>query len=345
MINTASKRIEWIDTAKGICIILVIIHHISQFLNISYPFFDIFKTFRMPLYFILSGLFFKTYGKMGRFLLKKINNLIIPYIFFYLALSVCVPVLLNRIFGIRIWLFTDYGFEALRFIFSEKIISNPSIWFLLCLFEVNIIFYVIFFFISFSKKRNTVMLVVVSLLFGLAGVFFSVSRIDLPFYIDSALSATPFFLFGWYIKNKSSFLYRCSLDIKYILLFLILFSLMVHFTNGGECYIMSNFYGNTYGILQLYPYGIIGALLVFELSRYVGTIKIISFIGRYSIIVLCIHSYAIQLCRTLFFNNTIYPIVYLFLIAVMTVMLCYVMIYPIKKWLPYFTAQKNIFKV
>ena len=58
----AKQRIEWIDTAKCICIILVILGHVFQFFGTSNLINDIFSTFRMPLYFILSGLFFKQYG-------------------------------------------------------------------------------------------------------------------------------------------------------------------------------------------------------------------------------------------------------------------------------------------
>lgn len=346
MVNFVTpKRVDWVDTAKGICIILVIIHHVCQFLNVSYPLLEVFKTFRMPLYFILSGLFFKTYGNIRHFLLKKINNLIVPYIFFYLTLSVCVPVILNALFGIKVWFFRDYGLDAIKFIFSEEIISNPSIWFLLCLFEVNLIFYIIFSISHICKKWHTILLTIFSLFVGFYGIALYLLKINFPFYIDSALSATPFFLFGWYLKNKTSYLYKSSLNIKYLFLSFCFFFTIIYFINGGACDIITNSYGSLIGILQLYPYGIIGSVLVFELSRYVGTVRIVSFIGRYSIIVLCIHSYIVQFCGTVMYSICSYPIVSLFFTTILTVLICFYMISPIKRILPYFTAQKNIFNV
>ena len=76
------KRIEYIDLAKGICILLVVLDHISgygYFSNGNYPMNDIFEQTRMPLYFILSGLFFKDYpGGIREFLLRKFNRIMCP---------------------------------------------------------------------------------------------------------------------------------------------------------------------------------------------------------------------------------------------------------------------------
>lgn len=76
-----SGRIEYIDLMKGICITLVVIVHC----NVSFPYEilnNLLQNLRMPLYFFLSGLFFKEYGCFSHFLIKKVNKLVIPYLFF-----------------------------------------------------------------------------------------------------------------------------------------------------------------------------------------------------------------------------------------------------------------------
>ena len=50
-----TKRIEWIDIAKGIGIILVVIGHISQIKVLN----DIIYSFHMPLFFIISWYLYK----------------------------------------------------------------------------------------------------------------------------------------------------------------------------------------------------------------------------------------------------------------------------------------------
>lgn len=74
-----TKRIEFIDLAKGVCILMVVMGH-SGF-PIDIPGWEI---VRMPLYFILSGLFFKDYGSFMNILVQKTNKILIPFLFFYL---------------------------------------------------------------------------------------------------------------------------------------------------------------------------------------------------------------------------------------------------------------------
>lgn len=67
-----TKRIEYIDLAKGICIMLVVLLHV--FGDMSGTVIKIMNLFRMPLYFVLSGLFFKQYEGFYSFLKKKTNK-------------------------------------------------------------------------------------------------------------------------------------------------------------------------------------------------------------------------------------------------------------------------------
>ncbi|MDE7381406.1 MAG: acyltransferase family protein, partial [Muribaculaceae bacterium] len=72
--DSEKPRIEFIDLAKGFCIILVVIFHSGVELNIPN-----FNALRMPLYFVLSGLFFRDYGDFIHLLKRKINKLLIPF--------------------------------------------------------------------------------------------------------------------------------------------------------------------------------------------------------------------------------------------------------------------------
>ena len=85
------QRIEYIDLAKGFCIVLVVLVHIAAFYTYQLPGGDFFKAFRMPLYFFLSGCFFKAYRGFSDFAKRKVNKLLIPYLFWYVLTSVGVP--------------------------------------------------------------------------------------------------------------------------------------------------------------------------------------------------------------------------------------------------------------
>ena len=70
-----NNRIAYIDLAKGFCIVLVVLFHAKGVLNIHYASDTFLGSFRLPLYFFLSGLFFKDYGGLSKFFIKKTNRL------------------------------------------------------------------------------------------------------------------------------------------------------------------------------------------------------------------------------------------------------------------------------
>ena len=85
------NRIAYIDLAKGFCIALVVFYHSKGVLGVQYLIDIFFVSFRLPLYFFLSGLFFKEYGSFQNFFIKKTNRLLIPFFFFYFCFSVLMP--------------------------------------------------------------------------------------------------------------------------------------------------------------------------------------------------------------------------------------------------------------
>lgn len=72
------ERIEYIDLMKGICIILIILLHNNILFTENVN--DMLKNMRIPLYFTLSGLFYKEYNGFYDFITRKFNKLIIPFI-------------------------------------------------------------------------------------------------------------------------------------------------------------------------------------------------------------------------------------------------------------------------
>ena len=80
----SKKRIEFIDLAKGVCILQVILIHCGYSFEPAGL-----RALRVPLYFVLSGMFFKDYGGFISTVWKKTNKLIIPFLFFFL-LAHCI---------------------------------------------------------------------------------------------------------------------------------------------------------------------------------------------------------------------------------------------------------------
>lgn len=113
------QRIQYVDLAKGFCIILVVLFHVLQHFRVQSEFVNVLSTFRIPLYFFLSGLFFKEYEGFLGFLLRKINKLFIPFCFFYITTSFLYPNFLHFC-GITVRHTEALGIQGLWSFYSKK---------------------------------------------------------------------------------------------------------------------------------------------------------------------------------------------------------------------------------
>ncbi|MCF2657191.1 acyltransferase family protein [Lacrimispora saccharolytica] len=76
-----NSRINWIDTAKGIGIVLVVIGHTRFFPK---AIIDMIFTFHMPLFFFLSGYVFR---EKSNFYVAQIKQLLLKYVILSFAFS------------------------------------------------------------------------------------------------------------------------------------------------------------------------------------------------------------------------------------------------------------------
>ena len=134
--------------------------------------------------------------RSSEYLINKINKLIIPFIFFFV-----IGIIVELIMVQYEYVFKgiDYSVSNIRSYifdipFGERVTFNLALWFILCLFEVNIIFY----FIHKFFKNNIFILAAVSLLFSFLGY---IAGNPLIMFLDSAFSVTLFFFSGYFIKN------------------------------------------------------------------------------------------------------------------------------------------------
>ena len=67
-------RLEWVDTAKGICILLVILLHTSEnIMDYSQSVYTMLRYIRLQLYYTIAGLFVSI-KDIHTFIVKKINR-------------------------------------------------------------------------------------------------------------------------------------------------------------------------------------------------------------------------------------------------------------------------------
>lgn len=337
------KRIEWIDTAKGLCIILVVINHMMTWTETNSYFLDgtnidaAFQAFRMPLYFTLSGLFFKAYDGFLNFVEKKINKLIVPFIFFYLLCVAFLLIIPSNDFFIE-YKKCDYTVNNLFFDFYNNHCSivNGPLWFLLCLFEMNVLFYIIF----LCFKRN-ILIIIASFLLGFLGLWLSSIEMNLPCNFDSALVSMPFFCIGYFLR-KYGFLEK-NFGVGGTSISLCIIGIIIIYLFAGTANFSFGVYRPLYTV---YPLGIIGVLILLYISQQFGKVRYVSYLGRYSIIILCTHYIVFTCLYYLYVNSEIEKIgVGIILCNVIMWPLMYNVIIPLcLKYIPWFVAQKDIVK-
>lgn len=198
------RRIDFVDLTKGVCIILVVMAHIGGAFD-QLDKHSMLSCFRMPLYFFISGIFFKPYEGLYGFIIRKTNKLIIPFIFFYVSaflLKYIVWKIAPGTFHLPVsWrelLFVFHGHDLIKF--------NPPIWFLLALFNCNILFYLI----HYLRDKHLSLMFAATLLIGCTGFFLGKFHIELPLYIDVAMTALPFYVAGFWVRRYNFFLFPQS---------------------------------------------------------------------------------------------------------------------------------------
>lgn len=337
----SSKRIEFIDLAKGLCILLVVWQHTASTFELpTYPFKVALSSFRMPLYFFLSGLFFKNYENFFGFVKRKTNKLLIPFVFFYIATSVFLPYILAY-FHLR----PAPGEGALWAFFWKEYFPNIPIWFLLGLFWTNLMFYFILFLSKkFHARLEKSMLIFFSIFLGLFGRYMGKIGLNLPMFLDTAMTSVPFFCAGYLTCRHTKILYPNILDKFNIPLSVLGFFLTFLLASATVSYSENKF---ELPAVSMYLCGLMGTFSVLLLSKTIRRIPLISYFGRYSIIILLTHGWILWGIIKVLKEYEIHwtknqSLAFIFI----TTMLSYIVLIPFfKKFLPYFTAQKDLIPI
>ncbi|MFI3264688.1 MAG: acyltransferase [Rikenellaceae bacterium] len=325
------ERVEFVDLAKGICIILVVLSHCD--VDIAVPF----EHLRIPLYFVLSGLFFKTYGGIRELVVKKVNRLLVPFVSFYgasIALILFASWALMWFKGVSIFIgeerFTS-GLFTPGFLFT-----NAPLWFLLSLFWCNLIFAIIKIYI----KRRSVQLLFIGLI-AVVGCYFGYYQLFLPLYIASSLTALPFFCLGYYLQ-KTSILRASRHDRLFLAISIVLIlttSVIAKYNTLYFQFGLNKVHGNA---LLIYLLSSVSVVALLGVCKAIGRLPTISYIGKYSIVILCTH---LIFAKAIFlFSSAVNWECSNLLVFIIVMIISTISIPLFIKYAPYIVAQKDLFK-
>ena len=130
------KRVDYIDYLKGLSITWVVWYHTVH------PWFVDFG-FRIPLFFLASGIFFKIVD-LKTYIQKKTNQLIVPFIFFSLIYYLYLILQYFAAYGSLV----EFNYACIFGVFEfhrgyESFTVNPPLWFICALFCQQIITWIL----------------------------------------------------------------------------------------------------------------------------------------------------------------------------------------------------------
>ena len=287
------------------------------------------------MYYFISGIFFKLYSGFADFTRRKVNNILVPFVFFV--------VFVFAMRGLEALLCSAVGSDVVTVSLRDLIdpfcmrywpVTTP-LWFLLSLFWVNVMFYLLQ---QWIKPWWGILLAVVAI--SVIGYVLGARRVYLPFMFDSAMVAMPYFILGWGVKRLGAL--QPSRWDKWGLLVLLAVALPIYY--------MSEFMNLHFMILppywKLYFVPFVAILALFWACKSLPHIPVFCHFGRYSLIILGTHPLFFLPLRSLcILRFGMEPGIQLTIIVfVLTMILEWPMIWLLKTYAPRFTAQQPFFK-
>lgn len=268
-----AKRLTYIDLAKGIGIILVVVGHTVKDATSH----SVIFSFHMPLFFILGGCFIKPLG-IKKNLPKVWKSLLFPYLFtciisllYTLVDSRCDWTLMSEEVRTMILVGSKWGRRSISFM--------PVIWFLPVLAVAKLITQKL---LTYQNGRQYIFaLAITSLLMTKFGII-------IPFGISQAMTASLFLLIGKVMMEKQ--ITESYSKHPYTLLFALFASLLY----CDQMWMVFQWNKMPFGIFNVLSSSFIVVVIISLcrwLDRFSDTILAKSLIwgGFYSLIILCVH--------------------------------------------------------
>lgn len=268
-----NKRIEYIDIAKGIAIVLVVCSH-----TYAGPLIFPFSAFSIPLFFFCSGLTCTIKNNLYDNFKRKAIKLLKPYLFFNIILFICAQrCSLREIFGV---FYSRYCLYPIEITDNPRLLTvgNFPLWFLTCMTVSYLLFYIIIY-----NKRYQYYLVALYLLIT---AIFDNLPILLPWSIDTAFLMSVYMYIGFRLKDIPN-LFSTFKPHSIIIIAITIYIMVLPYCNDID--ISKRYYDPSYFIYIVAGIsGSISALYISYLFSHTILRKPFQQIGIHSLTIFCI---------------------------------------------------------
>ena len=296
-----SERYKYIDYAKALLILLVVLGHSG------FPFTSFIYLFHMAAFFMISGFLYKSDdGNLFYNVIKRIRTLYLPFIMY----NFIFLVLYNKFIDLRIYnsSATKYNLGDLFYrvidimtfgSYGENLLG--AFWYIVVLFEVTIIYALINAISLKSRRREYITLFLVMLIYAL-GIISLLYGIHLPRNLNTATFVLPLFYLGNTFAK-----YEDKVPMKRIV-FIGSLILLIIMNRIGKINIGQNIYTNQFFYLVS---SISGFYMVIYISKVLASkfdMAVVGYIGRNTFVILAYHFLSFKLASVLYIYLNSYDI-------------------------------------
>lgn len=287
---SSDERLKYVDSFRGVGILLMIMGHIG----FGNKFIFFIHAFHMPMFYLVSGMFYNDPDNSVAYIMKKAKGLIVPYIVWSVIYILIYAALNRNLMGILT------AIKAYLIVNTNLMPYGGALWFLVSLFEALVIYQ----FLSKNIKSKIVLNILIAVI-ALAATFLPrFVDFNIPFQVESALVGLGFIHIGRLLWSRIKTV-ECKLA---YLIPLSALSVVLIFCNG---YVSMR--TNTYSNEMLFwlnavfssSIGLIWIKKISAKSRLFE--RNFGFLGRNSIVYLCMNQlviYGVKNIYEIFANNS-----------------------------------------
>lgn len=221
-------------------------------------------------------------------------------------------------------------------IFNNRQFFNGPIWYILCIFWCSMYFCTINLYVKSKVKQG-----IIVVLLGFIGWWMGDQGYFLPLFLDVAMTALPFFAIGYYLKQTDWF-YPNKWD-KYNGLW-VLICWVISFVLLRTTHTRLSLHYNVVEGFPTYIVSVSSVIAILYLCKIVKNIPLISYMGQYSLVLMCTHHLIYRPLMVAFTAMGIQDPYFHPIVAIVTLALSTLCIPLCIRYIPWFVAQKDLIK-
>lgn len=298
-----ANRIAWIDFAKFLGILFVLMNHAELKIPVISRFGGLFY---VPIFFVLAGLTYQHKEEsMTSFIKRKAKRLLLPYFgyniflyLFFLLKDYIIPgkftwQALMPLVGILYSRNCLYRMDTEKNIYFLTVLNSPT-WFLTALFLTIVLFEICLRLVNYNWRR----LCVINILITSIGIMlYYLSPILLPWSIDSILIFEIFISAGFALQKKAACMKKKQNIITIVISFLAIYLIAIY---NGSMNISVGEFGKTVfvGILL----AVISSIWVISICYFLRNHIPLgaALIGENSLAIMCLHMFIFMFIKSAF---------------------------------------------